>query len=124
LEPLLQGRCWSNAAGIKDRGAVRLTIVTGASDKGTWLPFISVDFLLQLVLNSECERLFMEVKAEQPPTLTKEEWSLVIELVEREQKELHEEIHQTDSRDYRVKLSQRLDLVSRLLKILCPDKVA
>ena len=65
----------------------------------------------------------MDVKAQQQPTLTKEEWSLVIELVEREQKELHAEIHQTDSRDYRAKLSQRLDLVSRLLKVLCPDKV-
>lgn len=65
----------------------------------------------------------MDVKAQQQPTLTKEEWSLVIELVEREQKELHAEIHQTDSRDYRAKLSQRLDLVSRLLKALCPDKV-
>ena len=66
----------------------------------------------------------MDVKTTQQPTLGKEEWDLVIELVEREQKELHAEIHQTDSRDYRAKISQRLDLVDRLLKVLCPDKVA
>jgi hypothetical protein len=66
----------------------------------------------------------MDVKTTQQPTLSKEEWDLVIELVEREQKELHAEIHQTDSRDYRAKISQRLDLVDRLLKVLTPDKVA
>lgn len=65
----------------------------------------------------------MDVKVAQQPTLTKEEWDLVIELIEREQKELHAEIHQTDSRDYRAKISQRLDRVDRLLKVLCPDKV-
>jgi uncharacterized tellurite resistance protein B-like protein len=66
----------------------------------------------------------MDVKITQQPSLTKEQWDLVIELVEREQKELHAEIHQTDSHDYRAKLSQRLDLVDRLLKVVCPDKVA
>jgi hypothetical protein len=66
----------------------------------------------------------MDVKTTQQPTLAKEERDLVIELVEREQKELHAEIHQTDSRDYRAKISQRLDLVDRLLKVLAPDKVA
>lgn len=66
----------------------------------------------------------MDVKIRQQPTLAKEEWDLIIELVEREQKELHAEIHQTDSRDYRAKISQRLDLVDRLLKVLCPGKVA
>jgi hypothetical protein len=66
----------------------------------------------------------MDVKTRQQPTVAKEEWDLVIELVEREQKELHAEIHQTDSRDYRAKISQRLDLVDRLLKVLTPDKVA
>jgi hypothetical protein len=65
----------------------------------------------------------MDVKVTQQPTLTKEEWDLVIELIEREEKELHAEIHQTDSRDYRAKISQRLDRVDRLLKVLCPDKV-
>jgi hypothetical protein len=66
----------------------------------------------------------MDVKTTQQPTLSKEECDLVIELVEREQKELHAEIHQTDSRDYRAKISQRLDQVDRLLKVLTPDKVA
>lgn len=40
----------------------------------------------------------MDVKTTQQPTMSKEECDLVIELVEREQKELHAEIHQTDSR--------------------------
>jgi hypothetical protein len=66
----------------------------------------------------------MDVKTRQQLTLAKEECDLVIELVEREQKELHAEIHQTDSRDYRAKISQRLDQVDRLLKVLTPDKVA
>jgi hypothetical protein len=66
----------------------------------------------------------MDVKTTQQPILAKEEWDLVIELVEREQKELHGEIHQTDSRDYRAKISQRLDQVDRLRKVLTPDKVA
>ncbi len=66
----------------------------------------------------------MDMKTRQQLTLAKEEWDLLIELVEREQKELHAEIHQTDSRDYRAKISQRLDLVDRLLKVLCLDKVA
>jgi hypothetical protein len=66
----------------------------------------------------------MDAKVTQQPTLTKEEWDLVIELIEREQKELHAEIHQTDARAYRAEISQRLDRVDRLLKVLCPDKVA
>jgi hypothetical protein len=37
----------------------------------------------------------MDVKVTQQPTLTKGEWDLVMELIEREQKELHAEIHQT-----------------------------
>jgi len=65
----------------------------------------------------------MDVKTRQQLILAKEEWDLVVELVEREQKELHAEIHQTDSRDYRTRISQRLDLVDRLLKVLCPDRV-
>jgi hypothetical protein len=66
----------------------------------------------------------MDVKTTQQPILAKEEWDLVIELVERERKELHAEIHQTDSRSYRAEISQRLDLVDRLYKVLTPDKVA
>jgi hypothetical protein len=70
------------------------------------------------------EEALMDVKTRQQLTLAKDEWDLVIELVEREQKELHAEIHQTDSRDYRTRISQRLDLVDRLLNVLCPDRVA
>ena len=65
----------------------------------------------------------MDAKTKEQPRLAEEEWNLVIELIQREQKELRGEIHQTDSHDYRVTLSQRLDLVERLLKVLCPDKV-
>jgi len=66
----------------------------------------------------------MDAETRKQLTLVKDEWELVLELLERERKELHAEIHKTDSRDYRAKLSQRLDLVDRLLKILGPDKVA
>lgn len=65
----------------------------------------------------------MDVKTRQQLTLAKDEWDLAIELVEREQKELHAEIHKTDSRDYRRRISQRLDLVDRLLNVLCLDRV-
>jgi len=66
----------------------------------------------------------MGVKTTEQATLSKEEWDVIIDLLEREEKGLRAEIHQTDSRDYRAKLSERLDLVDRLLKVLCPDKVA
>ena len=66
----------------------------------------------------------MDVETRKQLTLLKDEWELVLELLERERKELHAEIHQTDSRDYRAKLSQRLDLVDRLLKIFAWNRVA
>ena len=66
----------------------------------------------------------MDVKIRQQPTLSPEEWDLVIELLNREQKELRAEIHHTDSKNYRNKLSQRLELVNRLLNVLCPDKTS
>ena len=47
----------------------------------------------------------MDVQTRQQLTLAKEEWDLVIELVEREQKELHAELHQTDSPDERAKIA-------------------
>ena len=56
--------------------------------------------------------------------MLKDEWELVLELLERERKELHAEIHQTDSRDYRVTRSQRLDRVDRLLKIFAQNRIA
>jgi hypothetical protein len=65
----------------------------------------------------------MDAETRKQLTLVKDEWNLVIELLERERKELHAEIHRTDSRDYRAKLSQRLDLVNQLLKMLCLNNV-
>lgn len=65
----------------------------------------------------------MDVETRQQVTLAREEWDLVLELVERERSELHAEIHKTDAHEYRAKLSQRLDLVDRLLKDLSPGTV-
>jgi hypothetical protein len=64
----------------------------------------------------------METK--QQLTLGSEEWDLVTELVERERRELHAEIHQTDSHEYRTKLSRRLELVDQVLNVLSQEKVA
>lgn len=66
----------------------------------------------------------MDVKSRQQLTLTKRERDLVIELVRREHKEVQAEMHQTDSRQYRAKISQRLGLVDGLLKVLCPNENA
>lgn len=65
----------------------------------------------------------MDVEAKQQLALVREEWDLVLELVVRERNELHAEIHKTDAHEYRAKLSQRLDLVDRLLKDLSPGTV-
>lgn len=54
-------------------------------------------------------RAIMDAETRKQLALAKDEWELVLELLERERKELHAEIHRTDSHDYRVKLSQRLD---------------
>jgi hypothetical protein len=43
----------------------------------------------------------MDAETRKQLTLVKDELELVLELLERERKELHAEIHQTDSRDYR-----------------------
>lgn len=48
----------------------------------------------------------------------------MIELVRREHKEVQAEMHQTDSRQYRAKISQRLGLLDGLLKVLCPNENA
>jgi len=48
----------------------------------------------------------MGVKTTEQATLSKEEWDVIIDLLEREEKGLRAEIHQTDSRDYRAKLSE------------------
>jgi Trp operon repressor len=51
-------------------------------------------------------------------TLDDQEWQLVIELLESEQKELPAEIHHTDSFDYRARISKRLEIVNKLLETL------
>ena len=66
----------------------------------------------------------MSMDTKQQLTLGREEWELVTELVERERRELHAEIHRTDSHEYRAKLSRRLELADQVLKVLCPEKVA
>ena len=66
----------------------------------------------------------MSMDTKQQLTLGREEWELVTELVERERRELHAEIHRTDSHEYRTKLSRRLELADQVLKVLCPEKVA
>jgi hypothetical protein len=52
------------------------------------------------------------------PSLNDEEWQVIVELLESEQKELPAEIHHTDSTDYKAKLSKRLQMVNQLLQIL------
>ena len=49
------------------------------------------------------------------PVLTDEEWGLVIELLERERRELPSEIHHTATREMRRKLRVRLDILDKLL---------
>jgi len=49
------------------------------------------------------------------PALTDEEWGLVIELLERERRELPSEIHHTATREMRRTLRARLDLVDQIL---------
>jgi hypothetical protein len=51
-------------------------------------------------------------------TLNDEEWQLVVELLESEQKQLPVEIHHTDSTEYKEGLSKRLAVVNKLLDIL------
>lgn len=52
------------------------------------------------------------------PTLTREEWALVLELLEQELHELPSEIHHTDRADYREKLHTRRVVVERIERTL------
>jgi hypothetical protein len=52
------------------------------------------------------------------PSLTKPEWELVMELLERERYELPAEIHHTRTSQMRDELKQRLELVNALLRRL------
>jgi hypothetical protein len=54
----------------------------------------------------------------QQPSLSEDEWTLVIDLLEREQQKLPHEIHHTDLRTYRKELVEREQLVNQLLERL------
>jgi hypothetical protein len=57
------------------------------------------------------------------PILSEGEWTLVIELLEREMEELPVEIHHTRSSQMRSELSQRREMVRELLSRLRPVAV-
>jgi hypothetical protein len=50
-----------------------------------------------------------------PPELSEQEWTLVLELLETERRELPSEMHHTDSREMRKELEERLRLVEATL---------
>ena len=52
------------------------------------------------------------------PTLTDAEWTLIIELLERELRELPAEIHHTRTPVFRDELYHRRDMLQRLLERL------
>jgi len=52
------------------------------------------------------------------PQLSRADWTIVVELLEREQSELHPEIRHTRSRGLREQLHERLKLVQALLEKL------
>ena len=58
------------------------------------------------------------------PVLTDQEWALLAELLEEEQRELAVEIRHTDSRAYRDQLIQRLKVVDSLVSRLRAQTVA
>jgi len=60
----------------------------------------------------------METALKTQPVLTEEEWALVVELLEREEKELPAEIHHTRTSTVRDELHKRLGMVRGLLERL------
>lgn len=52
------------------------------------------------------------------PTLTDQEWTIVVDLLERERRDLPAEVHHTDNRAYRHGLQERLDVVTSLIERL------
>ncbi len=50
--------------------------------------------------------------------LENEEWQLIIDLLEKEQKELPAEIHHTDTTEYKERLLKRQEIVDKLLSAL------
>jgi Trp operon repressor len=63
----------------------------------------------------------MSPSIETQPTLSDAEWSLVVELLEREQNHLPIEIHHTTTRSFRDQLKKRLEIVESLLTRLNPS---
>jgi hypothetical protein len=57
----------------------------------------------------------MSAPAKCQPTLTDAEWKLVIELLQRERRELPAEIHHTDATDVRERLHYRVAAIDNLL---------
>jgi hypothetical protein len=54
------------------------------------------------------------------PELSREEWTILVELLERERADLHPEIRHTRTSSLRDELHRRLELVEALLKRLHP----
>jgi hypothetical protein len=54
------------------------------------------------------------------PVLTEAEWTLILELLSRERRDLPIEIHHTRTRKYRDQLRQRLRLIEQILERLEP----
>jgi len=52
------------------------------------------------------------------PSLNETDWGLIVELLEREQKELLVEVRHAHNRSFREQLRARLSLVERLLGIV------
>jgi len=50
--------------------------------------------------------------------LSDEEWEIVLDLLERERRELPAEVRHTDNRAYRHRLEERLDTVEDLIRRL------
>ena len=50
--------------------------------------------------------------------LENDEWQLIIDLLEKEQKELPAEIHHTDTTEYKERLLKRQQIVDKLLGTL------
>ncbi len=66
----------------------------------------------------------MNAAAKLQPVLTDAEWSLVIELLERERSDLPAEIHHTRTSKLREELRRRLEMVEDLLQRLRPGNNA
>ena len=52
------------------------------------------------------------------PVLTRDEWTLMVELLERERNELPAEIHHTRTTTFRQQLRERREMIDRLLERL------